>query len=177
MNEKKLVDEILTYVNVQSRHYSKDCYAIWKMIENYRTDAKETRQYNIEKKKQERKKCGRNTPYGWKVNPHKSLDLIVHQREQDTLQVIRYYREQEYSYGEIAKILNRWGCKTRKSKPFKANQVHAMYKNMDNKNFIPPYCEEHAKNVIAKRNLDKERKDLESSRNYIQQISERYADN
>ena len=175
---KKLVDEIFEYVSnrLEQHPAGEDCIVISKMIKDYRKDVSLTKQNKLAEMKQQRKKCGLHTPYGWKSNPHKSLDLIVHEREQGTLKVIRYYREEGYSYDEIAKVLNRWGCKTRKSKPFKANQVHAMYKNMDNKNFLPPYCKEDAKNVIAQRDRDKERKDLESARNYIQRIADRYSD-
>lgn len=89
---------------------------------------------------------GGSAPFGYRIegDDRKTKRLVPDQEEQETLQMIREFREQGADWGEVAKMLNRRERPSRTGNPWNTNQVmHLHYRTRKSIYNLPPLDSAH----------------------------------
>jgi hypothetical protein len=120
----------------------------------------------------EKKKAGRNAPYGWKVKQH-SNKLEPFDKEQKNLAVILYLRNNGAGLTAIANKLNAWNLRTRKKKLFTYDSVRRYIQNLKDGQCVIDWREDY-NSICKERDSELAARMVKQQKQTIQNIVDRY---
>lgn len=172
MHDSLLVNKIRDYCEIHEDsggHLKCILNIIQVARESHLTDMRLAR----ERMKKENKRMGVNAPYGWKVQQG-TKKLIPSPREQANLAVILYLHKVEgVGFTAIAKKLNAWGLRTRKSSFFTYDSIRGYMNNYKEGQCTLNWKEDY-NSICIKRNNELAARRVKQQKQVIQNIVDKY---